>query len=152
MKALIFIRSGTAGGFTGDIRQLLQIYGIQPVLLGSGPGIFNLLNLAVFANGEKNSPTIILISTAIARVISATVNFLINRKFVFGKRGNAGKSFIRYTILCVAVMLLSAGGTWLLSQTGMSSTIAKLITDALLYFVSYRFQERWVFKEEVPHE
>lgn len=115
-------------------------------------GIFNLLNLAVFANGEKNSPTIILISTAIARVISATVNFLINRKFVFGKRGNAGKSFIRYTILCVAVMLLSAGGTWLLSQTGMSSTIAKLITDALLYFVSYRFQERWVFKEEVPHE
>ena len=115
-------------------------------------GIFNLLNLAVFANGEKNSPTIILISTAIARVISATVNFLINRRFVFGKRGNAGKSFIRYAILCVAVMLLSAGGTWLLSQTGMSSTIAKLITDALLYFVSYRFQERWVFKEEVPHE
>ena len=115
-------------------------------------GIFNLLNLVVFANGEQKSATIILISTAIARVISATVNFLINRKYVFGDRGNAGKSFVRYIILCAAIMLLSAGGTWLLSQTGMSSTIAKLITDALLYFASYRFQERWVFREEVPHE
>ena len=85
-------------------------------------------------------------------MISATVNFLINRKYVFGDRGNAGKSFVRYIILCAAIMLLSAGGTWLLSQTGMSSTIAKLITDALLYFASYRFQERWVFREEVPHE
>ena len=45
-------------------------------------------------------------------------------------------------------MLLSAGGTWLLGLTGMSSTVAKLITDTVLYFVSYRFQQQWVFKEE----
>ena len=115
-------------------------------------GLFNVLNLAVFANGEKNSATLILISTVIARAVSATANFLINRKFVFGERGKAGASFVKYVILCIGIMLLSAGGTWLLSQTGMSSTVAKLITDAVLYFVSYRFQERWVFKEEVPHE
>ena len=115
-------------------------------------GLFNLLNLAVFANGEKKSATLILVSTVIARVMSATVNFLINRKFVFGKRGNAGKSFLKYVALCVVIMLLSAGGTWLLSQTGMSSTVAKLIVDALLYFLSYRFQERWVFKGETPDE
>ena len=115
-------------------------------------GVFNLLNLAVFANGEKKSGTIILLCTVIARVISATVNFLINRKYVFGERGKIGKSFLRYVLLCAAIMLLSAGGTWLLGLTGMSSTIAKLITDAILYFASYRFQERWVFKEEAPHE
>ena len=51
-------------------------------------------------------------------------------------------------ILATAIMLLSAGGTWLLGQTGMSSTVAKLITDTLLYFVSYRAQQQWVFKEE----
>ena len=115
-------------------------------------GLFNLLNLAVFANGEKKSATLILVSTVIARVVSATVNFLINRKYVFGERGKAGKSFLKYVALCVAIMLLSAGGTWLLSQTGMSSTVAKLIVDALLYFLSYRFQERWVFKEDTPDE
>ena len=115
-------------------------------------GIFNFLNLAVFANGEKKSGTIILLCTVIARVVSATVNFLINRKYVFDDRGKIGKSFVRYAVLCVAIMLLSAGGTWLLSRTGMSSTIAKMITDTILYFASYRFQERWVFKEEIPHE
>ena len=107
-------------------------------------GLFNLLNLAVFANGEKKSATLILISTVIARVVSATVNFLLNRKFVFEERGKAGKSFLKYVALCVVIMLLS--------QTGMSSTVAKLIVDALLYFLSYRFQERWVFREETADE
>ena len=49
-------------------------------------------------------------------------------------------------------MFLSAAGTWLLGLIGMSSTVAKLITDLVLYFVSYRVQERWVFKEDVTHE
>ena len=111
-------------------------------------GVFNLLNLAVFANGDKKNASVILICTVIARVISATVNFLLNRKVVFGSKGNAGKSFVRYIILAVIIMLLSAGGTWVLGLSGMSSTIAKLIVDTLLYFVSYRVQQQWVFKEE----
>lgn len=111
-------------------------------------GIFNLLNLAVFANGEKKNASIILLCTITARVISATVNFLLNRNVVFGNRGNAGKAFFRYVVLAAIIMLLSAGGTWLLGLTGMSSTAAKLIVDTLLYFVSYRFQQQWVFKEE----
>lgn len=115
-------------------------------------GLFNLLNLAVFANGDKKSAGIILLCTVIARVISATVNFLLNRNFVFGKNGNAGKAFAKYVILCVGIMLLSAAGTWLLGLTGMSSTVAKLITDTILYFLSYRFQEQWVFKGEKPNE
>lgn len=111
-------------------------------------GIFNLLNLAVFANGDKKNASIILLCTIIARIISATVNFLLNRNVVFGSKGHAGKAFARYVILAAAIMLLSAGGTWLLGLTGMSSTVAKLITDTVLYFVSYRFQQQWVFKEE----
>ena len=114
-------------------------------------GLFNLLNLAVFANGEAKAGEYILLSTVIARVISSVFNFLMNRKFVFGDKGNAGKAFVRYVILCVTIMLLSAGGTWLLSQTGMSSAIAKLITDALLYFVSYKAQQAWVFREDRPN-
>jgi hypothetical protein len=29
----------------------------------------------------------------------------------------------------------------------MSSTVAKFITDTLLYFVSFRVQQKWVFRE-----
>ena len=111
-------------------------------------GIFNLLNLAVFANGDKKNASVILLCTVIARIISATVNFFLNRNLVFGNKGNAGKAFVRYVVLSVGIMLLSAGGTWLFGLTGMSSTLAKLIADTLLYFVSYRVQQKWVFKEE----
>lgn len=111
-------------------------------------GIFNLLNLIVFANGDRKKASIILLCTFIARAVSATVNFLLNRNLVFRQKGNAGKAFLRYILLSACIMLLSAGGTWLLGRTGMSSTVAKLITDTLLYFVSYRFQQQWVFKEE----
>ena len=102
----------------------------------------------MFANGDKKDASVILLCTVIARVISATVNFLLNRNLVFGSKGNAGKAFARYVALSVCIMLLSAGGTWLLGLTGLSSTVAKLITDTLLYFVSYRVQQQWVFKEE----
>ena len=115
-------------------------------------GIFNLLNVIVFDNAVRKSASITLLCTVIARVISATMNYLINRNIVFNGRGDAGKSFLRYIVVCAGIMLLSAGGTWLLGQTGMSSAVAKLITDFALYFVSYRVQKEWVFKEDVTHE
>lgn len=115
-------------------------------------GLFNLLNLAVFANGAKKDAGIILLCTAIARVVSAGINFLLNRNLVFRQKKGAGKAFVRYVLLSVGIMLMSAGGTWLLSRTGMSSTVAKLITDTLLYFVSYRVQAGWVFREEETNE
>jgi len=80
------------------------------------------------------------------------MNYLINRNIVFNGRGDARKSFLRYIVVCAGIMLLSACGTWLLGQTGMSSTVAKLITDFALYFVSFRVQKEWVFKEDVTHE
>lgn len=109
--------------------------------------IFNLLNLAVFHNGATKLARLILISTAIARVISASANFLLNKKFVFKLKGHAAGAAWRYAALCVAVMLASAGCVWLLGQAGINSTIAKIIVDTLLYFVNFRVQQKWVFRE-----
>ena len=77
-------------------------------------GLFNLLNLVVFSNGVEKKADLILASTVIARVFSSVFNFWMNRKMVFKHKGSAGKTFLRYVILSVIVMLLSAGGTWLL--------------------------------------
>ena len=110
-------------------------------------GAFNLLNLGVFGNGVVKNGTLILVSTVIARVISAGVNFAINKNLVFRKEGNLTTSLPRYILLSIAVMLLSAGGTWLLGNTGLSTQAAKPIVDTLLYFVNYRVQRQWVFGE-----
>jgi len=110
-------------------------------------GIFNLLNLAVFGNGARKEAQLILAATVIARIVSGTVNFLLNRKLVFRQKGNGGRTFLRYILLSALVMLLSAGGTWLLSQL-MPTALAKVIAETLLYFLSYRMQQNWVFREE----
>ena len=44
-------------------------------------------------------------------------------------------------------MLISAACVWLLGRIGMTSMLAKLIVDTLLYFANYRVQQRWVFRE-----
>ena len=111
-------------------------------------GLFNLLNLLVFDNGDEKKASVILLSTVIARVVSGCTNFILNRKFVFASKENAGRTFARYVTLSIGIMLASAGGTWLLGTVGMSSTVAKIITDTLLYFVSYRLQQCWVFRKE----
>ena len=110
--------------------------------------IFNLMNLAVFGNGAAKAAKLILVSTVTARVISAGANFLINKNLVFRQKNGTRSALRRYIILSGGVMLLSAAGTWLLSHLGMSSTAAKIITDTLLYFLNFRVQQRWVFREE----
>ena len=118
------------------------------ICTGIDQGLFNLLNLVVFANGAAKDPKLILASTVIARVISSCTNFLLNWKYVFGKSRNPKRAFLRYVILSIGIMLASWGGTWLLGSTGMSSTVAKLITDTILYLVSFRMQQVWVFRED----
>ena len=107
--------------------------------------LFNLFNLAVFANGDEKSGGYIFTSTVIARVVSAITNFTLNRNFVFGKNEHGKRSFKRYSILCVGIMILSAMGTWLLSIAGMNSAIAKIVIDTILYIISFRVQNQWVF-------
>ncbi|MCR5486952.1 MAG: bifunctional glycosyltransferase family 2/GtrA family protein [Lachnospiraceae bacterium] len=108
-------------------------------------GLFNLLNLALFQNGSIKAAKYIFLSTVIARLVSASANFAMNRSFVFGKDNDGKKAFLKYALLCALIMLLSAGGTWAVSTMGLNSTVSKLIVDVLLYIMSYRVQSAWVF-------
>ena len=83
-----------------------------------------------------------------ARLISSVINFVLNKNLVFKMKGKAGKPALRYALLCVAIITISNAGVWLLGRIGMVDWLAKILMDTTLYFASYRFQERWVFKEE----
>ena len=109
--------------------------------------IFNLLNLAVFHNGALKQARIILLCTAVARICSATTNFILNKKFVFKLKGNTGGAAWRYALLSLVVIFASAGLVWLLGRVGMNTTIAKILVDTILYFVNFRIQQKWVFHE-----
>ena len=83
-----------------------------------------------------------------ARLFSSVVNFTLNRNLVFRQKGSARQSVWKYALLCVAIICLSNLGVWLLGMAGMAHWLAKLICDFLLYFVSYRVQQDWVFAEK----
>lgn len=95
----------------------------------------------------------IVLATVIARVVSGTLNFFLNRQFVFGDKGKIGRSFPRYLCVFFLNMLLSAGLTsslhiWL----GWSDNTAKIPVDIVLFFLSYYLQRRWVFQKKAVEE
>jgi dolichol-phosphate mannosyltransferase len=95
----------------------------------------------------------VLIATVIARAVSSFLNFNLNNRMVFHGRGDYGRMLLRYYILAVPVMLVSAGLVALLSGlagTGASflTTCIKFVVDICLFFLSFRIQQTWVFREE----
>ena len=130
------------------VRGFVKFMGVSILCFLVDQGLFNLLNLAVFTNRADKLAKYIFIATALARVVSATLNFLLNKSFVFKLKGHTRSALWKYIVLAVCIMVMSACGVWLLGQIGINSTIAKLIVDFLLYFVSFQVQQKWVFGEK----
>lgn len=108
-------------------------------------GVFTVFDQFVFSSGFVGK---IALSTIIARCISAPCNFLLNRNLVFKVKGDTGQTALRYAILCVLLLLVSSGSLTILALLGMPKwldTFAKIAIDTVLYLVSYRVQNKWVF-------
>ena len=86
-----------------------------------------------------------------ARLVSSVINFVMNKNLVFQMKGKAGKPALKYAVLCIAIITVSNAGVWALGKIGMADWLAKILMDTILYFLSYRFQERWVFKGEASN-
>ena len=90
----------------------------------------------------------VLLAYVIARVVSASLNFLLNKNMVFSIKESKGAVW-RYAALCVGVMLLSAVSVSALhALTGVNSTLLKVVVDFLLFFVNYRVQKAWIFPQQ----
>lgn len=107
-------------------------------------GIFALLGL-IFSF-EKTG--MIFAATVAARLVSGLVNFFMNRHFSFKSRMRAGREAARYAILFIAQMLISAGLVSLLSALPAATVVLKIIVDTVLFFVSFRIQNNWVFRQD----
>lgn len=110
-------------------------------------GVFTLLDQLFFKDTFLGR---VALSTILARCVSAPCNFLMNRNLVFKVKGDTGKTALRYALLCVGILLCSSGALTLLSALGMPKvldTLAKIVIDTLLYLISYRVQNKWVFQE-----
>lgn len=84
-----------------------------------------------------------------ARIVSASLNFAINRKHVFQSDKSLMRSGIQYFglaagILAVNTLLLG----WLADGSGVNRYAAKLITEAILFLISWLVQRFFIFRKK----
>lgn len=91
----------------------------------------------------------IVLATIIARIISGTVNFLINKFYAFKTKGRVKVELVSYAILFVIKMILSSLIVAYLSTefTTISETNIKILVDVLLFFGSFYIQDKYIFNE-----
>lgn len=119
--------------------------------------LFSILNRWVFPDSAlptflvplaKPFPRLMnkLPANAVARVCSATLNYRLNKSFVFQLKKSKDAP-LRYLALCVAVLLTSSLLQALLGSAlpWLNATVLKAIIDTVLYFINYRIQKAWVF-------
>jgi len=86
------------------------------------------------------------LAVVLARLFSGTANFLLNRSVVFQDKEGVGKSIPRYLCVFFLNMILSAALTSSLHLWfGVSDQLIKIPVDILLFFLSYKLQQNWVF-------
>lgn len=93
---------------------------------------------AVFAMQAQG----LLLSVVLARVISSFLNYMLNRKFVFGDRSR--RSVLRYYLVAAGILLANYGLLSALSAV-LPLALAKLLVELALYPLSFYLQRRFVF-------
>ena len=106
--------------------------------------IYTVLNLLF---GKLPDAIRIFGATIVARIISATANYMFNRQVVFQCHENNGPTMVKYFLMVIIQMICSATMVYFLSKVvSIPSSFIKIATDTILFFVFYRVQKLWVFK------
>ena len=94
-------------------------------------------------------PFRIIWSTILARIISATVNYIVNRRVVFQTNEDRRKSATQFLVLSIAQCLTSALLVYLLEKISSGNAVGlKVLVDVMLFFVNYKVQQKFIFVEE----
>lgn len=84
-----------------------------------------------------------------ARVVSAGVNFTVNRRVVFARTGQRMRTqAIRYAVLAVALLASNIAWMAFLTDAGVPLLVAKIVTEVVLFVISYGVQRGFVFGAE----
>lgn len=81
-----------------------------------------------------------------ARVLSATANFVVNRRVVFRVRGGPMRGqAVRYGVLALALLASNIAWMSFLTDNGLALLPAKVVTEGVLFVLSYGVQRSLVF-------
>jgi len=107
-----------------------------------------LFTLFCFLLRDRLPEIYILVSTVIARIISACYNYTLNYTKVFHSRARVPTSGSKYALLAVLIMMCSAFFVTCgrAAMPFMPETLIKIAVDIVLFFVSYKVQQKFVYQ------
>ena len=90
-----------------------------------------------------------VVSNVFARIVSSVLNFTLNKKVVFKRKGNILRLAISYFMLALCIL---AGNTIVLKMFvevfNIDTKIAKLITELIFFIISWFIQKFLIFKKK----
>lgn len=102
---------------------------------------YTLFNLAYYFMNQ------VIIATISARAISASINYLVNKKYVF-KSNNKNYNFKNYVILAISILLMNCILIYLLVNImKIPAYTAKIMVEIILYCISYIIQSDLAHKD-----
>lgn len=135
-----------------DSMKVYKVFGrkILKFLISSlSSAVIDILLFTIFCGILKTEEGVlyVTVSAVLARLISATYNYLVNYLFVFKSQEKMSKALVKYAILAAIQMTCSAGlttlGVWLIPA--VSETLVKIVVDVVLFLISYKIQQKLVF-------
>lgn len=138
------------------IKDSIKIYSVffgafaKFIVSSFSSSIIDLILFQVFClvfRGGASRIDYVIIATVLARVISATYNYLMNYFFVFKSKEGYGKSAVKYICLAIVQMFLSAFITSSLVKLFSVSVelFIKIPVDLILFLISYKIQKKFVY-------
>ncbi len=109
---------------------------------------YGLYSLLTQVTAGMESVQSILISNIGARIVSASVNYLMNRKLVFQSRVHIVRSVVQYVALASFILASNTFVLHLLADwLGINRYAAKLTTELLFFILSWVIQRKFIFRK-----
>ena len=115
---------------------------------------FSASSLAGFATDYLLYSLLLLLTGSLAlsnvgaRMVSASVNYSLNRNFVFRHRGNMARSAFSYFLLAAVILIFNTLVLELLvTRLGAGRMAAKLLTELFFFIISWSIQRTFIFRK-----
>ena len=90
----------------------------------------------------------IILSNILARIISATFNYTLNRVFVFKSNNKIKKSALQYFLLAILVLTINTSLLKLFVDVfAINKYLSKILIEIIVFTLSYLVQNKIIFKE-----
>ena len=109
---------------------------------------YSLYSLLTLLTGGLGTTISVPLSNVLARLVSATVNYTLNKKYVFNCKGDVAKTATEYFTLAAIILV---GNTLLLSfltdSVGINKYLAKILTELAFLTLSWLIQKFIIFRK-----